>query len=213
MLQEEFPSDQRRGDNEYQTTMTRFNDVRLDIDFNVSNSELRYVEKIDKILEEIGGEMKFSRTERVEFVKTLVRNIIVGADHRTNPEQLRELHTHLRSKTRITRVNKLLGYILRWIEPIRMMWNYGDKSGWHKAKSTSKETPKSTEQTTRDRSRPKGPRDRTPSNKFPQRAIPIPDRVECKGCGRLGHAREACRGKDHPDFNRADCDWMESVAM
>ncbi len=100
--------------------MSRRFDVRLDIDFTVANSELRYAEKIDRILHEIGGENKFSRAERSEFVKTLIRNIGVNAEHQTNPEQLRELHTHLRAK-KITRVNKLLGYILRWIEPICSM--------------------------------------------------------------------------------------------
>ena len=44
VLQEEFPSDKHRGDNEYQTVMARLNDIRLDIDFSVANSELRYAE-------------------------------------------------------------------------------------------------------------------------------------------------------------------------
>ena len=61
VLQEEFPSDKRRGNDKYQTAMSRFNDVQLVIDFYAANCELRYVEKIDAILHEIGGEEKFSR--------------------------------------------------------------------------------------------------------------------------------------------------------
>ncbi len=75
----------------------------------------------------------------------------MNAEHRTNPEQLRELHTHLRAK-KTTRVNKLLGYILRWMEPIRSMWNYGEKSGWFKAKGTGRESshPKPTDHKAKD---------------------------------------------------------------
>ena len=137
--------------------MARFNDVRLEIDFNAANSELRNAEKIQRILHEIGGEENFSRSQRTEFVKTLVRNIGSGVEHRTNPEQLRELHNYLRAK-KITRINKLLGYILRWIEPIRIMWNYSEKSGWFKDKRTpSKEghASKLTDQPAKDRSRRK----------------------------------------------------------
>ena len=128
MLQEIFPSDKHRGENDYQTAMARFNDVRLDVDFNVANSELRSAEKIQRILHEIGGEENFSRSQRTELVKTLVRNIGSGVEHRTNPEQLREFHNYLRAK-KITRINKLLGYILRWVEPIHIMSNYSEKSG------------------------------------------------------------------------------------
>ena len=46
VLQEIFPSDKHRGENDYQTAMARFNDVRLEVDFNVANWELRYAEKI-----------------------------------------------------------------------------------------------------------------------------------------------------------------------
>ena len=77
------------------------------IDFCAANCELRYVEKIDAILHEIGGEEKFSRSERKEFVKTLIRNIASNADQRVNPKQLRELSTHLRTK-RISRVSKFM---------------------------------------------------------------------------------------------------------
>ena len=62
VLQEIFPSDKHRGENDYQTAMACFNDVRLDVDFNVANSELRYAEKIQRILHEIGGEENFSRS-------------------------------------------------------------------------------------------------------------------------------------------------------
>jgi hypothetical protein len=60
VFQEEFPSDKRRGNDEYQTAMSRFNDVQLVLDFYAANSELRYVEKFDAILHEIGGEKKKS---------------------------------------------------------------------------------------------------------------------------------------------------------
>ncbi len=133
MLHEEVPSDKHRGDNEYQTVMARLNDIRLDIDFSVANSQLQYAERIQRVFKEIGGEDQFSRSQRSEFVKLLIRNIDAGVEHRTNPEQFRELHTYLRAK-KITRTNKLLGYILRWVGSIRNMWNYSKRSGWFKDK-------------------------------------------------------------------------------
>jgi hypothetical protein len=124
----------------------------------------------------------------------LIRNIVSNADHRVNPEQLRELHTHLRTK-RISRVSKFIDYILKWIKPVRVMWNYGEKSGWHKGlKLVGKETSKPSESATRERSRSKGSKEKS-SPKTPV-GEPKPDlRGECKGCGRRGHKREECRGK------------------
>jgi hypothetical protein len=216
VLQEEFPSDKHRGENDYQTAMARFNDVRIDIDFNVANSELRYAEKIQRILHEIGGEENFSRSQRTEFVKTLVRNIGSGVEHRTNPEQLRELHNYLRAK-KITRINKLLGYILRWIEPIRIMWNYSEKSGWFKDKRTpSKEgqASKLTEQPAKDRSlKNNKPRSERPSSATASGESKPDLRVKCRGCGRSGHKREACRANNHPNFNKTDCEWDDSDTM
>ena len=186
-MQEEFPSDKHRGDNEYQTAMSRLNEVRLEIDFSIANSELRYAEKIQKVLHEIGGEDKFSRSQRIEFVKSLIRNIGTNAEHRTNPEQLRELHTHLRAK-KINRINKLLEYILRWIEPIRNMWNYGEKSGWFKSRAVGRESynPKPTDQPAKDRSRRKDKvnrRDKLPTSN-PSLEPKSDMRGDCRGCGR-----------------------------
>jgi hypothetical protein len=203
VLQEEFPSDKHRGDNDYQTAMARFHDVRLDIDFNVANSELRYAEKIQRILHEIGGESNFTRSQRTEFVKTLVRNIGSGVEHRTNPEQLRELHNYLRAK-KITRINKLLGYVLQWIEPIRIMWNYSEKSGWFKDKrNPSKEgqankltdPPAKPSRRNKDKPRKERPTSATGSGE------PTADlRVKCRGSGRTGHKRDACRDNSTPQF-------------
>jgi hypothetical protein len=212
VLQELFPSDKLRGDDEYQTTMARLNDVRLDIDFTTSHSELRYVGKVQKIFHEAGGERKFSSSERREFVKVLIGNIGARAETRTNPEQLRELHTHLRAR-KISKVERLLEEILRWVEPIRMMWNYGEKSGWFKAKGASKDSgnPKPTDQTARDRGRGKFKKDKPSATATDDQTPDL--RGACRGCGRKGHKREACRGKAHPDYNNADCEWEDSEAL
>ena len=156
------------------------------------------------------GEIKFSRAERFEFVKTLIINIGVNAEHWANPEQLRELHTHLRAK-KITRVNKLLGYILRWMEPIRSMWNYGEKSEWFKTKGRESYHPKPTDHKAKEE--PSKVRRDKPKRSKHTGESKADLRAECKGCGRKGHKRDACHGKEHPDYNKAECAWKDSDAI
>ncbi len=38
-------------------------------------------------------------------------------------------------------------------------------------------------------------------------------RAKCKGCGRKGYKRDACCGKQHPDYSKAECAWEDSEAM
>ena len=139
VLQEVFPGDKRRSEDEYQTTLSRLNDVRLDIDFSLHDSELKYVSRVQKILIEAGGEKKFHRNQRQEFVKSMIRNIGSNLGSRYNDEVLRRLHQHLRAQ-QISRVKSLLCEILRWIEPVREHWTFGEECGWHKPRALVKET-------------------------------------------------------------------------
>jgi hypothetical protein len=158
----------------------------------------------------MGGEDMFTANEQLEFVKTLIRKIGEGVDHRTNPEQLRELHAELRADKHIHSVEELLHRILRWLRPIKKMWNYADKSGWIRDR---KPIPKPAEKPAKDRPEKRGDKPRrekptlTPAESKPDM------RGTCRGCGRLGHKRDACRGKDHPDYNKADCEFADSEAM
>ena len=150
VLNQEFPSDRHRSDDAYQNALSLFRAVKLDIDFTVNNSELNYSAKLLEVLKEIQGEESFTKSQRLEFVKLLVKNIGTGVETRTNPEQLRELHSYLRAK-RITSVDKLLQYILRWVEPVRSMWLYGENSGWWGSRALSKDKPSPRVEPNRDR--------------------------------------------------------------
>ena len=210
VLQEVFPGDKRRSEDEYQTTLSRLNDVRLDIDFSLHDSELKYVSRVQKILIEAGGEKKFHRNQRQEFVKSMIRNIGSNLGSRYNDEVLRRLHQHLRAQ-QISRVKSLLFEILRWIEPAREHWTFGEECGWHKPRALVKETgnPKPNEPSAKDRPNRKRDKPTASPTRDPK---PTDQRGECRGCGRKGHKASDCKGKDHPDWNKENCSFANSQA-
>ena len=73
---------------------------------------------------------------------------------------------------------------------------------------------KLTDQPVKDRTRQKDKPRRDRTSTATASGKPKSDlRAECRGCGHRGHKRDACRGKDHPDYNTADCEWEDSEAM
>ena len=216
-LLKEFPNDKLpKADDEFLTAMARLDGVRLNIDFNVSKSELLYVERIQKILDETKIENKISDNQLAEIVKMLVRNVGRESASRSNPIVLNQLHTYLRSQW-IPDIDDFLISITRWVEKVREHWTYGVNALWINPSRIGKD--KELAQPPND---PKDPVRNPLKGKFPRKpdldkATPKdgkPDRRKpCQGCGRPGHTRNECKGKEHPDHNKADCEWGDSDAM
>ena len=213
-----FPAEEYgQSGNAYLSNFNRLDALRLNMDFRLARSELKYVGEVQAILRESRMEDTCTTEQRKELIAMLIKNVKAESSKRGNTWLLGQLHNHLKTKVYST-VESLLQEISMWLNTPRQAWNLSLKSGWLNPEllkgrnitpregytNPEGEVPVKVSGKIRGRERDKDPKKGNP---------PPPARADCDGCGRSGHTKADCTLRGHKDWNGANKPWAQSDAM
>ena len=118
----------QNGDN-YLFNFNRLDALRLNIDFRLPRSELKYVADVHAILRKSRIDESYVKELFKRIINMLIKNMKADPARRVNSWMLGQLHNHLRTKV-YPDMKSFLYEISSWMIPQRHAWNIALKSGW-----------------------------------------------------------------------------------